>query len=135
MPRPSYSSSLGKAEPALVEAGRDHDGAGGVAFAVGGLDRPRTIAGELGHFAEADFHAGDDGVVGHERGHLRAAEDLVEIVQFAEIDQHAAWRELVEAQALQAGARSFGRGGEAGGAGADDDDVVGGCIHGVTLYP
>ena len=78
----------------------------------------------LHDLAEADLDAGDDGVVGQERGHLGAAEDLVEVVQFAEIDQHAAGRELVEAQALQAGARGFGRGGEAGGAGADDDEVV-----------
>ena len=49
---------LRQAERTLAEPGGDHDGAAGVAFAVGGLDRPRTGAGELHHFAEAQLDAG-----------------------------------------------------------------------------
>src|SRR3990167_3426822 len=89
---------VGNAESALVEAGRDHDGTASVALALRGLHRPRAIPGNFDDFAEADLHAGDDGVVGQQRGHLGAAEDFVEVVEFAKIDQHAAGRELIQAQ-------------------------------------
>ena len=69
-----------KAEPALVEAGGDHHGAGGVVFAVRGLDRPRTVSGKVHHLAEADFDAGNNSIVGQLRRHLGAGEDLVEVV-------------------------------------------------------
>ena len=88
------------AEPTLVEAGGDHDRARGVALAVRGLDGPRAIAGKLDDLAEADFDAGDDGIIGQLRRHLGAGEDFVEVVQFIQIDQHTARGELVEAQAL-----------------------------------
>ena len=120
---------IGQTEPALVESGRDHHGAAGVTLALGGLDSPRAVAGQLHDLAEAQFDSGDSGVVGHQRGHLGAAEDLVEVVQFAEVDQQAAGRKLVEAKRLEAGTRGFGGGGQARRPSADDDEIERGGIH------
>ena len=63
---------VGQAEPALVEAGGDHDGAAGVVLALGGLDRPRAAAGQAHDLAEADLDAGCGRIVGELRGDLRA---------------------------------------------------------------
>ena len=92
-----------------------------MAFALRGLDRPRSVAGQFGDFAKADFNTGNHGVVRHQRGHLRAGEYLVEMMQSAQIDQLATWRELVEAQALEAGTGSFRGGGQACRPRTDDD--------------
>ena len=101
-----------------------------MAFAVGRLDLEGAAAGNRGDFAEADLDARDDGVVGEAGGHRRAIEDLFEIVQLAEIHDFAARRELVEAERLQARAGNVGGGGQSGRTGADDDDIVGGGVHG-----
>ena len=120
---------FGQAEPALAEAGGDHDRAAGMALALGGLDRPGTAAGKAHDLAEADLDAGRGRIVGELRRDLRAVAGALEVVQLAEIDQRAARRQLVEAEGLQAGAGGFGGGGETGRAGADDDDVEGRCVH------
>ena len=61
---------LGQAEPALGEAGGDHDRAAGVALAFGRLDRPRAVAGKAHDFAEAELDAGGGRIVGELRGDL-----------------------------------------------------------------
>ena len=91
---------LGQAERALAEPGGDHDGAAGVAFAVGGLDCPRAGAGELHHFAEAQLDAGLRCFVGQLRGDLRAVGVTLDLVQLGEIDEGATRRELVEAKSF-----------------------------------
>ena len=117
-------SLVGQAKFALVETGGDHDRARRVLFTLGGLDGPRAIVGEAGDVAKTDLDARDSSVIGHSRGHVRAVPDLLEVVQLAEIDQGAARRELVEAEDLETGTGGLGGGSEAGGPGADDDEVV-----------
>ena len=120
---------IGQPELALVESGGDHDRARGMLLALCGLDRPWAAARQACGLAEADLDAGDSGVVGHAGSHVGAVPDLLEVVQFAEIDQRSARRQLVEAERLQSGTGGVGGGGEAGWPGADDDDVVRGGVH------
>ena len=111
-------------ELALVQARRDDQRAGGVALAIGRLDLEGALAGNRRDFAEADLDTRDHRIVGQARRHLRAVEDLVEILEFAEVHDLTARRELVEAKYLEAGSGDVGGGGQSGRTGADDDDVV-----------
>ncbi len=67
-----------------------------VLLAVRRLDGERAASGDGRHLAEADLDARHDGIVGEARGHVGAVEHFFEVVEFAQVHELAAWRELVE---------------------------------------
>ena len=104
-----------------------------MALAFGGFDGPGIATGDLADVAEANLDPRDRGLVGQACGHVRTGPGLLELVERGEVDQLATRGELVDAQGLQSRARDLGGGDEAGRARADDDDVVGGCVHEAPL--
>ena len=132
----SSAGSAAPAEAAGAGAGGDDDGMALDARAVLLADDDLGVAVVLdgGHGLVVELGACGLGLLEHLDGELGAVDGAhAQVVgDFVGVDDLAAGRELVEQQGLHVGSDGVYGGGEAGGAGADDDNVVLVAVHAGT---
>jgi ABC-type sugar transport system, ATPase component len=116
------------AEPAVLAAGGDNDGAGLVDAVVGGDALDLTDQLQAGDVLVADLGAQALGLLLHPAHELRALDPLDEprvVLHLGGAHEGAAGGDRAgQHQGVQPGAGGVDRGRVAGRAGADDDDVV-----------